>query len=47
MAGHDYEQRFDLTQDAHVENDLARDPAHTSRLAEMRASDAEPTAEAK
>ncbi|MES2922782.1 MAG: sulfatase [Verrucomicrobiota bacterium] len=30
------EQLFDLTTDPHEENDLARDPAQTARLAEMR-----------
>jgi len=33
---HDYEQLFDLTSDPLEENDLARDPAHAGKLAEMR-----------
>lgn len=32
----EYEQLFDLTQDSREENDLAKDPAHATRLAEMR-----------
>ncbi len=34
---HHYEQLFDLTSDPHEENDLARDPRHATKLAEMRA----------
>jgi hypothetical protein len=45
--GHEYEQLFDLTQDPHEENDLAKDPAHATRLAEMRTRFAELKAAAK
>jgi arylsulfatase len=44
---HQFEQLFDLTNDPHEENDLARDPAQATRLAEMRVRFAELKAAAK
>ena len=40
-------QLFDLTADPQEENDLARNPQHAARLAEMRARFAELKAAAK
>jgi arylsulfatase len=42
-----YEQLFDLKNDPREENDLAKDPAHTPRLSEMRTRFAELKAAAK
>ncbi len=44
---HKYEQLFDLTNDPREENDLAKDPAQATRLAEMRVRFAELKAAAK
>jgi arylsulfatase A-like enzyme len=44
---HKLEQLFDLTNDPGEQNDLAKDPAHATRLAEMRARFAELKAAAK
>ena len=42
-----YEQLFDLTADPREENDIARDPKQTARLAEMRTRFTELKAAAK
>jgi len=44
---HNIEQLFDLKSDPREENDLAKDPAHAAKLAEMRARFAELKAAAK
>lgn len=44
---HNHEQLFDLGNDPHEESDLAREPAHQAKLAEMRARFVELKAAAK